>query len=84
MDMVTHFININYIEERTMEGNAILCDNMALWEKQQIEGMKAYETIDFKIYLKINIFFPFSENDTDTITMTYIQVINILSYYNYL
>ena len=84
MDMVTHFININYIEERTMEGNAILCDNMALWEKQQIEGMKVYESIDFKIYLKINIFFPFSENDTDTITMTYIQVINILSYYNYL
>jgi len=61
-----------------MEENALVCDDFAVWEKQVIEGLKAMETIDYKLYLKIMIYYQYTENDTDTITMTYIQVCFVL------
>jgi len=59
-----------------MDDSVLLCDDLALCEKQVNEALKNMETIDFKIYLKILIYYPYSENDSDTLTMTYIQVIN--------
>jgi len=61
-------------EERFMIESNILCDDFSLWEKQVNEGNKNNESIDFKIYLKILIYYQYSENDIDTTTMTYIQV----------
>jgi len=59
-----------------MDDSVLLCDDLALCEKQVNEALKNMETIDFKIYLKILIYYPYSENDSDTLTMTYLQVIN--------
>ena len=61
-----------------MDDSTILCDDLALWEKQTNESIKLMETIDFKIYLKIMLYYQYSENDTDTITMTYMQVIILI------
>ena len=36
--------------------------------------MKTNELIEFKIYLKIQLFYNYIESDIDTITMMYVQV----------
>ena len=40
--------------------------------------MKRNEIIEFKISLKIQLYYNFNETDNDTITMVYVQVINFL------
>jgi hypothetical protein len=57
-----------------MDESGLLCDDLALWEKTSSEGLKNMETIDFKMYLKIMLYYQYSDNDSDTIFMTYIQV----------
>ncbi len=61
-----------------MNDNDLLCDDLALWELQTNEAIKKMESCDFRMYLKIMLYYPYSENDIDTITMTYIQVSLIL------
>ena len=64
----------DYIEERFLEDSDKIVDIVAMWDKEKDEYMKTNELIEFKIYLKIQLFYNYIESDIDTITMMYVQV----------
>jgi hypothetical protein len=65
----------NSIEERYLGEEDKIVDMLALWDKDKEEYLKKNEVIEFKLYLKIKIFYTYAETDIDTITMLYLQVI---------
>lgn len=65
-------------EERFLDENDRICDVISLWEKEKEDNLKAKESkesIEFKIFLKLQIFYPYAETDIDTITMIYVQTV---------
>ena len=57
-------------EERFIDDNEKVCDVISLW-KSEIGRLK--EKIEFKLYLKLLIYYPFDEDDFDTIDIVYNQ-----------
>lgn len=62
------------IEERFLDDNDKIVDVVALWDKEKEDYIKRNEIIEFRIYLKIQLFYNYSETDNDTVTMVYVQV----------
>ena len=62
-------------EERFIDDNEKLCDVLSLWEKETIEMHKNKEIIEFKIYLKIFIYFSYTESDIETVDFIYSQAV---------
>lgn len=62
------------IEERFLDDSDKIVDVVAMWDKEKDDFMKRNEVIEFKIYLKIQLFYTCNETDNDTITMMYVQV----------
>lgn len=63
------------VEERFLDDNEKIVDLAALWDKEKSDYMKRNESIEFKIYLKLQLFYNYLDNDIDTVTMIYVQVI---------
>jgi myosin-7 len=63
----------NNLEERFLEDNERVCDVLSLWESNIEDYLKKKEQIEFKIYLKIFLYYPYSDTDVDTITAIYSQ-----------
>ena len=61
------------MEERFLEDSERVADVIALWDKEVDEYSKKKEPIDFKLYLKIFLHYPYPENDVDTVTAVYTQ-----------
>lgn len=60
-------------EERFLDDYERFVDITAVWSKEQEEYQQLKKHIEFKIYLKIQIYYPFKEDDVDTITIHYVQ-----------
>jgi myosin-7 len=66
-------IKDNVYEERFLDDLERFVDITAVWAKEKEEYQQMKKHIEFKIYLKIQIYYPFKEDDLDTITMHYVQ-----------
>lgn len=60
------------IEERFLNDNQKVVDIAALWAKER-EELETNEEIEFKIYLKIQFYYDYKNDDVDTIAMHYVQ-----------
>lgn len=61
------------IEERFLDDLDRIVDITAIWAKEEADCQIKNTSIDFKIYLKILLYYGYNENDLDTITMHYVQ-----------
>lgn len=61
------------IEERFLDDSEKIVDVTALWHKEMEDFQKRNEIIEFKIYLKIQLYYEYKEEDVDTITMHFVQ-----------
>jgi hypothetical protein len=61
------------IEERFLDDLDRVVDATAVWGKETEDYLKRNEIIEFKFYLKIQLYYAYSEEDVDTITMYYVQ-----------
>ena len=66
-------IKDNVTEERFLDDLDRFVDILATWANEKEEYEKLKKHIEFKIYLKIQIYYPFKEDDIDTITLHYVQ-----------
>jgi myosin VIIa len=66
-------IKDNVCEERFLDDLERFVDITAVWAKEREEYKLLKKQIEFKIYLKIQIYYPYKEDDIDTITMHYVQ-----------
>lgn len=67
------------VEERFLEEDERVCDVLAVWDKEIEQFSKNKEQIEFKIYLKIMLYYPYTENDIDTVTQIYSQCVHDIS-----
>lgn len=63
----------NLIEERFVEDNDRIVDILAIWNREEEDFKKAGLKIEFRLYLKILIYYDYPEDDYDSITMLYVQ-----------
>lgn len=63
----------NHIEERYLSENYKVCDVLSVWDKEIEEYKKKKETINFKIFLKIQLYYSYNPEDIDSVTMHYVQ-----------
>ena len=61
------------IEERFLEDTEKVVDIISLWNKEKENSKLVNEDIEFKMYLKLFIYYEYSKNDVDTITLMYVQ-----------
>lgn len=61
------------VEERFLDDTDRVADILSLWERDVNEFLKKKEQIEFRIFLKIFLYFPYSETDVDTVTLVYTQ-----------
>jgi hypothetical protein len=67
------------IEERFLDENLRVVDILTLWNREARDAEKRNEKTDFKFYLKIFIYYQYTDNDVDSVSMVYYQ-----SLYDYL
>jgi hypothetical protein len=63
----------NCIEERYLSENYKVCDILSVWEKERDEYIKNRQQINFKMILKIQLYFNYNPQDLDSVTMHYVQ-----------
>ena len=72
----------NCIEERYINEFDKVCDVLAIWQRETDNYKKAKEkskdkdkdvNIEFKFFLKLLVYYDFSPEDIDAVTMTYVQ-----------
>lgn len=61
------------IEERFLEDLDRVVDVISVWARETEDHLLKKEKIDFRIYLKLLIFYDFKNDDADTVTMVYVQ-----------
>jgi hypothetical protein len=61
-------------EERFMNDNAYLSDDVSNWEKSQVDAQKEFESVSFKVYLRLFVYYPYNKSDADTLSLLYLQV----------
>jgi hypothetical protein len=66
-------IKQDILEERFLDDNDKVVDILAVWDKEKEEQIKKKEKIEFKLYLKLQLFYNYAQTDIDTITMLYVQ-----------
>ena len=62
-------------EERFLDDNEKVCDVIALWKSDMDKASKSRELVEFRLYLKLLIYYPFSEDDYDTVSVVYYQTL---------
>ena len=62
-------------EERFLDDNEKVCDVISLWKADMSKATKQNELIEFKLYLKLLIYYPFDEEDYDTVSVVYYQTL---------
>ena len=67
-------MNLYLLEERFLEDSELICDVLAIWENDINDSKKKGESFNIKIFLKIQLYYLYNENDIDTVTMIYYQV----------
>lgn len=61
------------IEERYLSENNKVCDVLSVWDKEMEEYKKKLIQINFKIFLKIQLYYNYNPEDLDSVTMHYVQ-----------
>ena len=64
---------INGTEERFLDDGDRVCDIIAVWKSEMDKDMKQKIHSFFRFYLRILVFMPFDNNDTDTLERLYYQ-----------
>lgn len=59
--------------ERFIDDSEIVCDILAFWKSEKLKAEKKNKSVDFKLYLKLLIYYPIEEEDYDTVTLLYYQ-----------
>lgn len=60
-------------EERFIDETDRIVDVISVWAREMDDYMQKNQKIDFRIYLKLLIFYEYKMDEIDTITMVYIQ-----------
>lgn len=60
-------------EERFLEDFDRIVDVISVWAKETDDHLVKKEKINFRIYVKVLIFYDFLDDDADTTTMVYVQ-----------
>ncbi len=61
------------VEERFLEDSEKIADMLSLWELGSKSLTEKSESVEFKLFLKIFVYYPYTESDNDTITVVYTQ-----------
>lgn len=61
------------IEERYLEESDKIVDILTIWDKEMETHKKLHQTVEFKIYLKQNLYYGYKDDDIDTVTINYVQ-----------
>ena len=61
------------IEQRYLDESTIIGDILSLWARETNFYNNENIEIQFKLYLKIHIFYPFNSEDIDSVSMIYMQ-----------
>ena len=61
--------------EKYIDDSEIVCDILAYWKSEKLKAEKKNKNVDFKFYLKLLIYYPFEEDDEDTVSLVYYQTI---------
>lgn len=64
----------NLTEERFLDDDECVCDVISLWLKDLKKDEAKIEKWDFKLYLKLLIFYPFEEEDIETTSLLFYQI----------
>jgi hypothetical protein len=59
------------VEERFLDPTEKVVDIIAVWGREKEDRVNTQ--MDFKIYLKLQLYYPFKEDDVDSVTMVYVQ-----------
>ena len=68
-------INDEGTYEKYIDDSEIVCDILAYWKSEKLKAEKKNKNVDFKLYFKLLIYYPFEENDDDTISLVYYQTL---------
>jgi hypothetical protein len=63
------------IEERFLDDSRLLSDVLSVWEHTENLEENQNKKIDFKIYLKIKYYYQIGDEDIDTISLSYYQIL---------
>ena len=74
-----HWVNTNkfnlLLEERFLEDSDRIVDVIAVWDRESdYYKSKFKEVLGFKMYLTIQLFYPYPDNDIETATLVYVAV----------
>ena len=61
------------IEERYLSENYKVCDVLCVWDKETEDHIKKRIQINFKIFLKIQLYYNYNPENIDSVTMHYVQ-----------
>jgi hypothetical protein len=59
------------VEERFLDPTEKIVDIIAVWGREKEDHVSTQ--MEFNIYLKLQLYYPFTEDDVDSITMIYVQ-----------
>ena len=62
-----------HLEERFIENHERICDILAIWDLDRAQNKQ--DKNDYKLYLKVRVFFRLYDHDIDAVVMYYTQVI---------
>ena len=62
-----------WIEERYLDEGDRITDILAVWAKEKANHEKDGIQIDFKMFLKIQLFYSYNPEDIDNVTMSFVQ-----------
>ena len=62
-------------EERFIDDNEIIGDVLSLWKSDLEKFKKKKETVVFRFYLKLLIYYPYDESNIDNVSIAYYQTL---------
>ena len=62
-------------EERFIDDSEKVCDVLSVWNSENDILIKKGEKCEFKFYIRLLIYYPFTENDVDTLSVVYYQTV---------
>ena len=65
----------NTLEERFIDDSEKVCDILSVWNSEKDKSNKNGEKCDFKFYIRLLIYYPFTEDEVDTLSIVYYQTV---------
>jgi myosin-7 len=62
-------------EERYLEDSQRVSDILSLWDRDIEDFLKKKEQIEFKIYLKLFLYYPYADTDVDSVSIVFYQTV---------